>query len=58
MDWNSTTEVVMAMAVSDSGKTYVVARYSPQGNFVWEFPYWTYSDLFKLMVYHLYGKLK
>ena len=39
MVWNSTTEVVMAMAVSDSGKTYVVARYSPQGNFVGEFPY-------------------
>ena len=34
MDWNSTIEVVMAIAVSDSGKTYVVARYSPQGNFV------------------------
>jgi|TARA_B110001469_G_C9622361_1_gene310309 hypothetical protein len=39
MVWNSTTEVGMAMAVSDSGKTYVVARYSPQGNFVGEFPY-------------------
>ena len=39
MVWNSTTEVGMAMAVSSSGKTYVVARYSPQGNFVGEFPY-------------------
>ena len=39
MVWNNTTEVGMAMAVSDSGKTYVVARYSPQGNFVGEFPY-------------------
>ena len=39
MIWSSTTEVGMAMAVSGSGKTYVAARYSPQGNFVGEYPY-------------------
>ena len=31
MVWNSTTEVGIAMAFSDSGKTYVLARYSLQG---------------------------
>jgi hypothetical protein len=30
----------MAMAVSASGKTFVVARYSPQGNYRGEYPYW------------------
>ena len=39
MIWSSTTEVGMAMAVSGSGKTYVAARYSPQGNFVGQYPY-------------------
>ena len=39
MVWNNTTEVGMAMAVSSSGKTYVAARYSPQGNFVGQYPY-------------------
>lgn len=37
--WANTTEVGMAMAVSKSGKTYVVARYSPGGNYVGEYPY-------------------
>ena len=39
MVWENTTEVGMAMAVSKSGKTYVVARYSPGGNYVGEYPY-------------------
>jgi len=39
MVWKNTTEVGMAMAVSKSGKTFVVARYSPGGNYVGEYPY-------------------
>ena len=39
MIWQSTTEVGMALAVSKSGKTFVVARYSPPGNYVGETPY-------------------
>lgn len=39
MIWKNTTEVGMALAVSKSGATYVVARYSPPGNFVGETPY-------------------
>ena len=39
MIWKNTTEVGMAMAVSSSGKTYVVARYSPAGNYSGEYPY-------------------
>ena len=39
MVWKNTTEVGMAMAVSSSGKTYVVARYSPAGNYSGEYPY-------------------
>ena len=39
MVWKSTTDVGMAMAVSASGKTFVVARYSPQGNYRGEYPY-------------------
>ena len=39
MVWKNTTEVGMAMAVSNSGKTYIVARYSPSGNFRGEYPY-------------------
>ena len=39
MVWSSTTEVGMAKARSASGKEYVVARYSPAGNWVGEFPY-------------------
>ena len=29
----------LALAVSESGATYVVARYSPPGNFIGERPY-------------------
>ncbi|MGC6422021.1 MAG: CAP family protein [Flavobacteriaceae bacterium] len=39
MVWKSTTEVGMALAVSKSGATYVVARYSPPGNWQGETPY-------------------
>lgn len=39
MIWSSTTEVGMALAVSDSGATYVVARYNPQGNITGQTPY-------------------
>ncbi len=39
MVWKNTEEVGMAMAVSASGKTYVVARYSPGGNYKGEYPY-------------------
>ena len=39
MIWSTTTEVGMARAVSSSGKEYVVARYSPPGNWVGLFPY-------------------
>jgi len=39
MIWETTTEVGMALAVSESGATYVVARYSPQGNITGQTPY-------------------
>lgn len=39
MIWNTTTEVGMARAVSTSGSVYVVARYSPQGNWIGRQPY-------------------
>lgn len=39
MVWESTTQVGMALAVSKSGATYVVARYSPAGNYIGETPY-------------------
>ena len=39
MVWKSTTAVGMALAVSKSGATYVVARYSPPGNWQGEKPY-------------------
>tara|TARA_B100001057_G_scaffold129724_1_gene128822 strand:- start:3076 stop:3618 length:543 start_codon:yes stop_codon:yes gene_type:complete len=39
MVWKSSTEVGMAMAVSASGKTFVVARYTPKGNYSGEYPY-------------------
>ena len=39
MIWDSTTEVGMAQAKSKSGKLFVVARYSPPGNWVGNFPY-------------------
>ncbi|MDG2372078.1 MAG: CAP family protein [Flavobacteriaceae bacterium] len=39
MIWSTTTEVGMAKARSASGKEFVVARYSPPGNWSGEFPY-------------------
>ena len=39
MVWKNTEKCGMAMAVSASGKTYVVARYSPKGNYRGEYPY-------------------
>jgi len=39
MIWNTTTEVGMARAISTSGSVYVVARYSPQGNWIGRQPY-------------------
>lgn len=39
MVWKSTTAVGIALAVSKSGATYVVARYSPPGNWQGEKPY-------------------
>jgi len=39
MIWKTSTHVGMALAVSESGATYVVARYSPPGNFVGQTPY-------------------
>ena len=39
MIWETTTEVGMALAVSESGATYVVARYNPQGNITGQTPY-------------------
>lgn len=39
MIWKTSTHVGMALAVSESGATYVVARYSPPGNFMGQTPY-------------------
>jgi hypothetical protein len=38
MIWSTTTHVGMAFAISPSGATYVVARYSPPGNILGESP--------------------
>lgn len=38
MIWSGTTHVGMGLAVSPSGTTYVVARYSPPGNYVGQSP--------------------
>jgi hypothetical protein len=38
MIWSGTTCVGMGLAVSSSGTTYVVARYSPPGNYVGQSP--------------------
>lgn len=38
MIWSGTTHVGMGLAVSSSGTTYVVARYSPPGNYVGQSP--------------------
>ncbi|KAK7424484.1 hypothetical protein QQX98_000449 [Neonectria punicea] len=37
--WKSTTKVGMAIASGTNGETYVVARYSPPGNYIGEKPY-------------------
>ena len=39
MIWSTTTEVGIAVAISDSGKVYVAARYSPPGNYIGNHPY-------------------
>ena len=39
MVWKSTTQVGIALARSSSGKEYIVARYSPPGNYFGEYPY-------------------
>jgi uncharacterized protein YkwD len=39
MIWSSTQHVGIAYAVSESGTVYVVARYSPRGNFLGVYPY-------------------
>lgn len=38
MIWSGTTHLGMGLAVSSSGTTYVVARYSPRGNYVGQSP--------------------
>ena len=38
MIWGTTTHVGMAVAVSSSGTSYVVARYSPPGNYIGQSP--------------------
>jgi len=38
MIWSRTTHIGMAFAISPSGATYVVARYSPPGNILGESP--------------------
>lgn len=38
MIWSATTHVGMGLAVSSSGTTYIVARYSPPGNYVGQSP--------------------
>jgi len=39
MIWSTTTEVGIAVAISDTGKVYVAARYSPPGNYLGNRPY-------------------
>lgn len=38
MIWSATKQVGMGLAISSSGTTYVVARYSPPGNYVGQSP--------------------
>ena len=38
MIWSGTTHLGMGLAISSSGTTYVVARYSPPGNYVGRSP--------------------
>jgi len=37
--WKTTTEVGMGKATAEGGATYVVARYTPQGNMAGEKPF-------------------
>ncbi|MDG2397083.1 MAG: CAP family protein [Flavobacteriaceae bacterium] len=39
MIWEETTEFGMAKATSENGTIYVVARYSPPGNYIGLYPY-------------------
>lgn len=39
MVWKSTTKVGIALARSSEGKEYIVARYSPPGNYLGKYPY-------------------
>jgi len=39
MIWSSTQHVGIAYAISESGTVYVVARYSPAGNIIGDYPY-------------------
>ena len=39
MIWKSTTHIGIGWAVSRTGALYVVARYSPAGNYIREYPY-------------------
>ena len=39
MVWKSTTKVGIALARSSDGKEYIVARYSPPGNYLGKYPY-------------------
>ena len=39
MIWSSTTEVGIGKATSASGREFVVARYSPRGNYIGAYPY-------------------
>ncbi|MFC0518057.1 CAP family protein [Mucilaginibacter angelicae] len=39
MIWKKTTEVGVGVAIADNGDIYVVANYSPPGNYIGEFPY-------------------
>jgi hypothetical protein len=39
MIWESTTHVGIGWAVSATGAVFVVARYSPEGNYIGERPY-------------------
>ena len=39
MVWKSSTMIGIALSRSSSGKEYIVARYSPPGNYIGEYPY-------------------
>jgi pathogenesis-related protein 1 len=39
MVWKNTTQVGLGVAIAANGDIYVVANYSPAGNYIGEFPY-------------------